>query len=86
MWFELTGITPNSTYGSVDGWMQVVHPDDYERVAAFWHLRVLALDAYEVYFRIRTASGEYEAFHGIAEPARDGAQVKQWIGRGGIVE
>ncbi len=85
-WFDLTGVRPESTYGSAERWMQVIHPDDYDRVAAFWRLRSLALDAYEVYFRIRTVSGEYATFRGMAGPARDGMRVTQWVGRGRLVE
>jgi PAS domain-containing protein len=41
------------------GWRQVVHPDDYDRVAARWLHSLRTGEPYESEYRIRRADGAY---------------------------
>jgi len=63
------------------GWRQVVHPDDYDRVAARW-LRSLRTGApYESEHRIRRFDGAYRWFRDVAMPSCDDhGRVVGWCG------
>ncbi|GHO87120.1 hypothetical protein KSZ_51260 [Dictyobacter formicarum] len=38
-WYDYTGMTPEQTQG--DGWLQALHPDDYQRTLSLWrHARL----------------------------------------------
>ena len=56
-WSEFTGLPFESIKGR--GWMDAIHPDDRERVAAGWDAALASPGAYRVEYRLRRADGEY---------------------------
>ena len=66
----------------VKGWLDVVHPDDRERVIERWVLALQTGAKYEVEFRLlRASDGEYRWHLGLAEPVRShGGEILHWVG------
>lgn len=63
------------------GWRRVVHPDDYDRVAATWRHCLETGDHYDTEHRLRRADGVYRWFRNAGRPARDGqGRITQWYG------
>jgi PAS domain S-box-containing protein len=64
----------------VKGWLDVVHPDDRERVIERWVLALQTGAKYEVEFRLlRASDGEYRWHLGLAEPVRShGGEILHW--------
>jgi PAS domain S-box-containing protein len=56
-WMAFTGQSAEEMLG--EGWLQVVHPDDRDRVAATWRDATSAGGVYECEYRLRGADGEY---------------------------
>jgi len=70
-----------------DGWLDVVHPDDAERVVVRWARSLATSEPYEVRFRLRTREGGYR-WHLVrarAMCAEDG-RVIQWFGCNADIE
>jgi PAS domain S-box-containing protein len=64
-----------------DGWHQVVHPDDRERVDAAWSEASRTGDSYEVECRLRGRDGTWRWFMRRASALRGGdGRVEKWIG------
>ncbi|WP_308909451.1 PAS domain-containing protein [Pseudokordiimonas caeni] len=63
------------------GWRRVVHPEDYERVAARWRHCLKTGDDYDAEHRLRRADGVYRWFRnsGRASFDSDGC-ITQWYG------
>lgn len=63
------------------GWRRVVHPDDYDRVAARWRHCLLTGDPYDTQHRLLGCDGEYRWFRnsGVASRDADG-RITQWYG------
>ena len=78
--FEYSGLEPQDVYGSLDGWLKAVHPEDAERAAAMWQLGAYHLDRYDLEVRMRSRSGLYYTFHGVAVPVRRNGDVVGWEG------
>ncbi|MBD9508120.1 PAS domain-containing protein [Ensifer sp. ENS07] len=79
------GVTPEMLNTSVDegycAWKRLLHPDDYERVAATWQLCLNSGDDFNVEFRFRRASGAYVWARTAARAARDSNhQITGWFG------
>ena len=53
------------------GWRRVVHPDDYDRIAARWRHCLQTGDRYDTEHRLRRADGAYRWFRNSGQPARD---------------
>jgi PAS domain S-box-containing protein len=63
------------------GWRRVVHPDDYDRVAARWRHCLETGDHYDTEHRLRRADGVYRWFRNSGRPARDSqGHITQWYG------
>lgn len=63
------------------GWRGVVHPDDYDRVAARWRHCLKTGDHYDTEHRLRRADGIYRWFRNSGWPSRDGeGRVVEWFG------
>lgn len=78
-WAALTGQTPEQLAG--EGWMDVLHPDDFERVRMAWRTSVMYGSEYNTDYRVRFADGVFRRVNprGIATLDDDGA-VDHWIG------
>jgi PAS domain S-box-containing protein len=78
-WEQLTGQTPAQSDGW--GWLDMVHPEDRERVRATWTQALEARSMYETEYRIRTLSGEYRNVHVRSVPLFTGAnEFEEWVG------
>ncbi len=63
------------------GWRRVIHPDDYDRVAAAWRHCLQTGDPYEIEHRLRRADGVYRWFRNSGRATRDSqGRVTQWFG------
>ncbi len=79
------GITPDDLNHSPDedefGWRRVVHPDDYDGVAARWRHCLQTGDHYDTEHRLRRADGVYRWFRNSGRPARDSqGAIAAWYG------
>ncbi|NBJ12250.1 bifunctional diguanylate cyclase/phosphodiesterase [Microvirga arsenatis] len=76
---QFTGAPPGTIDG--DGWKNVVHGDDRERVLAAWNHAVRTGEPYEAEYRLRHHSGAYRWVLARALPIKGQAgQVDRWIG------
>jgi PAS domain S-box-containing protein len=67
--------------GNEFGWRQIVHPDDYERVAARWRHCLQTGDDYDGEQRLRRADGVYRWFRNFGRPSRDShGRITEWYG------
>jgi PAS domain S-box-containing protein len=63
------------------GWRQVVHPDDYDRVADRWRHCLRTGDHYDCEHRIRRSDGLYRWFRNSGSPERDrDGRITGWYG------
>ncbi|ALR19798.1 hypothetical protein ATN00_05205 [Sphingobium baderi] len=63
------------------GWRQLIHPDDYERVAARWRHCLRTGDHYDTEHRLRRADGSYRWFRNSGRPFRDDqGTITEWFG------
>lgn len=78
-WTALTGqLEIHVANGS---WMDVIHPDDRQRVAAAWGQSVRTLSPYMINHRLLRVTGEYEWFHARAVPIiKKGGRSHEWLG------
>ncbi|MBD2436843.1 PAS domain S-box protein [Nostoc sp. FACHB-110] len=79
-WEEYTGQTWNKYAGW--GWLQMIHPDDQERVELRWQQTLAEKTLYEIEARLwHHATGEYRYIIARAVPVlnADGS-VREWIG------
>ncbi|TPX71888.1 hypothetical protein SpCBS45565_g00985 [Spizellomyces sp. 'palustris'] len=79
-WVEYTGHSIESSCG--EGWKQVLHPDDFERVSQTWAGCLATGNPYQVEYRFKRASdGMYRWFLGRALPLRDdNGEITKWLG------
>ncbi len=75
----LTGMSAEQGLGS--GWLDVVHPDDRERISAQWLQCIETGEFYAAEFRVLRADGEYRRTRSraVADRGRDG-QIRRWYG------
>lgn len=66
---ELTGIEPDAALG--DGWREIVHPEDRERVVDEWRSAANAGRAFALEYRMRSLAGATIWVDGKAEAVRD---------------
>jgi PAS domain S-box-containing protein len=63
------------------GWRRVVHPEDYDRVAARWRHCLETGDHYDTEHRLRRTDGVYRWFRNSGRPSRDSqGRITQWYG------
>jgi PAS domain S-box-containing protein len=78
-WNELTGQTTEEMAGS--GWLNVVHPDERERVIATWRESVKKQSIHSDEFRVRVRDGSYRFFVARGVPVFDeDGNVHEWVG------
>jgi PAS domain-containing protein len=78
-WAALTGrLEIHVANGS---WMDVIHPEDRQRVAAGWGQSVRTLSPFMINLRLRRVTGEYEWYHARAVPIiKKGGRSHDWLG------
>jgi PAS domain S-box-containing protein len=70
-----------SEYEDEFGWRRIVHPEDYDRVAARWRHCLQTGDHYETEHRLRRTDGVYRWFRNSARPSRNGqGHITEWHG------
>ncbi|RWC54749.1 PAS domain-containing protein [Mesorhizobium sp.] len=79
------GVTLEELNASLDeghtAWKRLLHPDDYEQVAATWRHCLETGDHFNVEFRFRRASGIYVWARAAARPAHDSSgRIVGWYG------
>jgi PAS domain S-box-containing protein len=78
-WESYTGRSVGSLLR--DGWRELTHPDDRERVSKHWQRSLETGTASEVEFRLAGREGEYRWFLGRANPLRDAnGSIVRWFG------
>ncbi|UCI19073.1 PAS domain-containing sensor histidine kinase [Mesorhizobium sp. B2-1-8] len=79
------GVTPEDLNASLKeghtAWKRLLHPDDYDQVAAAWRHCLETGDHFNVEFRFRRATGIYVWARTAARPTRDSqGQITGWFG------
>lgn len=78
-WTDYAGLPEEEQHG--DGWLQVVHPDDRERVSEVWREAVADRAAYALEYRLRRHDGAYRWFKAQGRPIRDEqGRIVRWFG------
>lgn len=68
-WSQLTGLARESAMG--DGWTQMLHADDVERVSACWRTAIAGGKPFDDEFRIRRPDGDVSWMHSQARAQFD---------------
>lgn len=77
-WYDYTGMAPED---SLDGWVEMVHPEHRRRAQEAFMAAVRTETDYEVEFPLRGRDGTYRWHIDRARPLRDeSGQVVRWIG------
>jgi PAS domain S-box-containing protein len=62
-------------------WLEIVHPDDRERVVSVWSASLASATPYDIHFRIRMAGGVYRWHLVRGLPQRDETgTIVRWVG------
>ncbi|WP_026734556.1 hybrid sensor histidine kinase/response regulator [Fischerella sp. PCC 9605] len=78
-WYEFTGQTVEQAMGF--GWLEVVHPDDIQRVMQVWAQSLHTGALYEVELRYRCHDGTYHWYLARALPKKDEqGRIAKWFG------
>jgi hypothetical protein len=78
-WYEFTGQTVEQAMGF--GWLEVLHPDDIQRVMQVWAQSLHTGVLYEVELRYRCHDGTYHWYLARALPKKDEqGRIAKWFG------
>ncbi|MET3918447.1 PAS domain S-box-containing protein [Variovorax sp. OAS795] len=78
-WVAFSGLSSEESVAQ--GWSQVLHPEDRERVLSDWQAAVETGVPIEMELRLRRSDGDYLWFLARAQPLRDASgQVLKWYG------
>ena len=77
-WEAFTG-QPFTAYAGL-GWLQAVHDDDRDRVAAAWQAGVAAGTPIELSYRLRRRDGQYRHVNANGAPVFEQDRVAEWVG------
>jgi PAS domain S-box-containing protein len=84
-WLEYTGLSAEQAAGW--GYIDVIHPEDYERRTPKWSAAFAAGEPMEDEARLRRADGQYRWFLHRAVPLRDeGGKILKWVGTSTDIE
>jgi PAS domain S-box-containing protein len=76
-WVEYTGMQPTGS----ETWEKIIHPEDRQKSDREWAHSLSAGVPYSGELRIRSKSGVYRWFQGLAEPVRDKyGSIQKWVG------
>lgn len=79
-WKRVGDVESNQTAGR-GAWLDLVHPDDRDRVARNWHETVRAGREYHDEFRLQVRDGSYRHYESRAVPVRNAnGTIREWIG------
>jgi PAS domain S-box-containing protein len=78
-WEKMTGQTPQEYRGS--SWIDVVHPDDRQRLLETWRRSVREATPFGAAYRIRRSDGSYHYVRAQGAPVHNSdGSVREWIG------
>ena len=78
-WYDFTGVPEGSTDG--EAWAGMFHPEDQERAWSRWRESLETGQPYEIEYRLRDRSGQYQWVLGRALPVRDETgRIIRWMG------
>jgi PAS domain S-box-containing protein len=77
-WRWITGQSPEQYAGF--GWLDVVHPEDRERVERDWRECVRTGKIFDDRYRIRTKNGSYRHYDVRAVPIERDGKIAEWVG------
>lgn len=77
-WRWITGQTQEQYAGF--GWLNVVHPEDRERVERDWRECVRTGKIFDDRYRIRTKNGSYRHYDVRAVPIERDGKIAEWVG------
>jgi len=78
-WCALTGQKSEEMLGL--GWVDVIHPDDLERLSQQWADALKQKRRFEAEFRVRKASGGFATVASRGIPLlRDDGRIREWVG------
>ncbi len=78
-WTAVTGVPEQGALG--EGWLEVVHPDDFARTRKAWRQSVRSGRPFDATFRARIADGSYRVARSRASPIRNGdGAIRCWYG------
>lgn len=79
-WCDYTTMTSQQSQG--DGWLQAIHPDDYQHTLTVWHHACALGEPFEIEYRFKDGkTGDSRWFLGRAMPVRDETgQIIKWFG------
>lgn len=78
-WRAMTGQTPAELAG--DGWLDVIHKDDVERVRMAWQTAVLHGTEYNTEYRVKYVDGNFRWINSRGVPVFDEhGHVMYWVG------
>jgi PAS domain S-box-containing protein len=84
-WLEYSGLSADQAAGW--GYIDVLHPEDYERRTPLWRAAFAAGESMEDEARLRRADGQYRWFLHRAVPLRDeGGKILKWLGTSTDIE
>src|SRR5713101_608628 len=85
-WRDYTTMTSQQTQG--DGWLQAIHPDDYQHTMTVLHQACASGEPFEIENRFKDGkTGDYRWFLARAMPVRDEAgQIVKWFGTNTDIE
>jgi PAS domain S-box-containing protein len=79
-WCDYTNMTSEQYQGN--GWLQAIHPDDYQHTLAAWRHACASGEPFEIEYRLKDGQiGAYRWFLARAMPVRDETgQIVKWFG------
>jgi PAS domain S-box-containing protein len=77
-WRWVTGQTEEQYVGS--GWLDVIHPEDRDRVERDWQECVKSGKTFDDRYRVRTRAGSYRHYDVRAVPVERDGKIVEWVG------
>jgi PAS domain S-box-containing protein len=77
-WRWITGQTPEEYLGN--GWLDVIHPEDRDRVERAWRECVGNGKIFDNRYRVRTRGGGYRHYDVRAVPIERSGKIIEWVG------
>jgi PAS domain S-box-containing protein len=62
------------------GWLDVIHPDDRERIELDWHGSISSGKAFDGRYRVRTRNGSYRHYDVRAVAVERDGKIIEWVG------
>jgi PAS domain S-box-containing protein len=77
-WRWITGQTVEEYLSA--GWLDVIHPDDRERIELDWHGSISSGKAFDGRYRVRTRNGSYRHYDVRAVAVERDGKIIEWVG------